>query len=222
VTGTLRVGGQDYPCEAEVRTELRYHLGRRGVKPRVRVPDSILLHWTGAENPASTVHRTLVERNLGVELIIDRAGVVWQTCDPMVLDCADCGGGAWDARSIGIEIVSYGMVAPGAAVPPLGRDRGTDRATLRGRRVEVARFYPQQVSAVLAVIDTLRAALPIPATVPADVTGCVIDRPLSDEEARAWKGGVLGHLHTTTKAKPDPGTPILSLVRGYLLARAGA
>jgi len=219
VSGTLRVGGQDYPCTAEVRDTLRFRPGRKGVKPRIRIPDSILLHWTAAENPASTVHKTLTEKSAGVELIIDRAGIIYQTCDPMVLDCADAGGGAWDARSIGIEIVSYGMVAPGAKPPPLGRDRGTDLATLRGRRVEVARFYPQQVSAVLAVVDTLRAALDIPATVPADCTGCVIDRPLTEDEAQDWKGGVLGHLHVTSRGKPDPGTPLLALVRGYLHAR---
>ena len=132
MTGTLRVGGQDYPCAVEVRDSLRFRPGRKGVKPRIRIPDSILLHWTAAENPASTVHKTLTEKSAGVELIIDRAGIIWQTCDPMVIDAADCGGGAWDARSIGIEIVSYGMVAPGAKPPPLGRDRGVDIATLRG------------------------------------------------------------------------------------------
>jgi len=223
----ILIGGVEQPCAAPVlrweETGLEFKVGRDpGATRRERLIDTIVLHWTGAENPPERVYQTLLQRKCGVEVIISAEGTVYQCCDPVFVDAHDCGR-KWDRRSIGVEIVSYGFQWPPWArwslrpVPAAGRSRRLLETRWRGRRAFVAAFHEEQIIAVKALVDALLDALPgIPAVVPLDDQGLVLDRPMTRAEERAWKGGVLGHLNITTRGKPDPGVPLLEEVAAYL------
>ena len=211
----LIIGGQAVPVDATVRTwrdhALEFRAGSPGVRRRFVPPDSIVWHWTAGEGTGEQVYHVLRNRRLGVELCIDREGVIWQYCDPACVDARDCGS-AWDRRSVGVEVVCYGMGRPYSrpwnllGVPARARDREVVEARLRGRRVYVAAFYPAQVAAAFALSDALRSAFGIRLIMPRDETGRVIDRPMTTDERLAWRGGELGHMHCTTAHKVDPGT----------------
>lgn len=222
----LVVAGREVPCAAVVRDWRETGLEFRAVvhpriRPRFTVPDTVVWHWTSAENPAEQVYRTLRGRGLGVEFIIDREGTIWQCCDPATTDARDCGSW-WDRRSVGVEIVSYGMARPYSkpwsltGVPKAGRDRPLVETRLGGRRAYVAALYPRQTLAALCLADSLEDALGIPARFALDEHGAVLDRPMDAAERAAWTGGHVGHLQITTRSKPDPGIPCLEQLRAHL------
>lgn len=211
--------GRDVPCEAPVRTWQDHGCRfvpsvHRRIRPRTQVVDTIVWHWTGGEGPGEQVYQTLRSRGLGVEFAIDRDGVIWQYCDPGEADARDCGSW-WDRFSVGVEIVCYGMRRPYGqrwsllAAPKAARDRVLVETRLRGRRVFVADFYPEQYLAASALADALRTVYPISLDMPRDADGRVLDRPVTMDERMGWNGGELGHLQITSGAKPDPGLPFL-------------
>ena len=212
------LGGQEVSVDAEVKTWKETGLQflpdqQAGVHKRGPHPDTIVWHWTGAENPPERVYQTLRERGLGVEFSVARDGTIYQFCDPAYVDARDCGS-MWDRRSVGVEIVSYGMSAPVMRpwswyVPAPGRDRPKIKTRLRGSTVYVAGFYAAQVASCAALADTLRVVFAIPRKIPLDDSGRILDRPLTWRERVAWKGGEVGHLQITTGSKPDPGVPFL-------------
>ena len=184
------------------------------IRERVKgAVDTLVWHWTAAENDPTRVYDTLRRQGLGCEFAISRDGVVYQFCDPALVDARDCGSW-WDRRSVGVEIVNYGMRRPASRpwswhVPKKGRDRKVLETRLRGRKVFVASFYPAQVHAADVLALALRQTFEIPSVVPREPTGAVLDRPLSFTARRAWQGGEVGHLMITSRSKPDPGVPFL-------------
>lgn len=211
-------------------------------RARVQPIRQIVLHWTGGENPAINTARYLRDKaakgnGLSVEFIVDKHGIIHQSADPLVTRCAHVGTPGND-HAIGVEITSRGFARPEDlqgedlrerteidwAEP---RDVYTDR--IDGRRVRMVSYYPEQVQAVLWLVETLCGLLTIPRVVPwrrwlssPEVPlpphavpyrdGHVV--PAFDRDpARHARGraasfeGVLGHFHVHPR-KCDPGTQL--------------
>jgi hypothetical protein len=164
-------------------------------------------HWTGAENGPLQMAETLKKRKLGVEFAIDRDGRLYQFADPLVVDTADAG--SINSRSVGIEIVSYGVRSWDRAwlLPKHGELRATHRELLQGSVRTVADFFPPQTATACALAHALSAALPIPRKVPLTVDGTIIPTALAPEKLRRYRGH-LGHFHVSAQ-KLDPGRRLL-------------
>jgi hypothetical protein len=176
--------------------------------------DLVVWHWTGGEGSPLTMAKPLERRKLGIEFAIDRAGVLYQFCDPGFVDTADAGD--VNHRSVGVEIVSYGMRSWDRAwvVPKLGRDRPVSEQRIHGKPVRVAAFYPAQVRAAQALAEVLSSVLDIPRAVPRSGNGEVDGEMLSPTRIKSFQGHC-GHLHVSA-SKLDPGTALL----GKLFSRA--
>jgi hypothetical protein len=108
--------------------------------------------------------------------------------------------------------VNYGFRGSGRPVPRLGKSRPTYTAQLHGRRRKFAHFTPRQISAAIAVADTLSIALDIPRLVPLDPEYlAVMARTMTAGEVAPFKGHV-GHFHLSDR-KSDPGLDLLEAFR---------
>jgi hypothetical protein len=175
-------------------------------KPRARI-DLAVWHWTGGEGEPAQVAQTLQTRGYGVEFAISTQGVIWQFVDPLEVDTADAGG--VNARSVGTEIVSYGMRSPaiGWRLPTGGAARAIHDERLHGVRVRVASFHAAQLSAARALADGLSRGLGIPRAVPVSADGAVLARAMTAVVLARFSGHV-GHYHLTA-LKCDPGTEFM-------------
>ena len=215
----LIIGGKEVPCAAHV-VDWRVHgyefkpgRGGRRRNPKVEV-DLMVWHWTAGESDNRGLFGILDRRELGVEFGIDRSGVIWQYCDPLVVDTWDAG--SVNPRSMGVEIANYGAAAE-ADIPRAGRDRPRYQTTMHGRARTFAAFYPAQLEAAWALAEAVSEAHPaIMRQVPRDpMTNELIKRVLVGEELTTFAGHI-GHFHVTDQ-KVDPGTDLLELFksRGY-------
>lgn len=134
-------------------------------------PHAIVLHWTGAENPAERVIRTLDASDLSIHFVVERDRIV-QTADLATL-CAHAGGA--NATSIGIEIVCRGFASREDIVGSDLRDRDElDWAEPRdvytdvigGRSVRMASYGETQRDLVMWLVESLCGLLEIPRVVP--------------------------------------------------------
>jgi len=212
------IGGKPYPCAAEVSTWDKHGLEFKpgaGARKRTLVPDLFVLHVTGGEGAPPAMFDTLRQRELGIEFAIDIEGVIWQFCDPLLVDTFDAG--PINRRSIGAEVVNYGYRADPKTVPLKGKTRPLYDTIIHGKRVMMARSNPAQVQALVALADTLTScpALKIPRKLPRNGAGQVHTRLMDAAEIDAFQG-VLGHLHVSG-AKIDPGTDVFDALEtaGY-------
>lgn len=200
----LILNGRERECETDVVDwkEHGYDFNNApSTVPRKSKPDLVMLHWTGGENGAGGLTRTLRARGLGVSFFVDRYGIVYQLLDPGLRDPRDVGG-YHGRRTISVEIANYGFVLR-TKVPKRGRDRQTDKERVHGMRLNIARFYPAQVRAVRLLCEFLCEVFELPLYLPRDRDGDLALRRLRGRELRKFKG-VCGHLHKTDK-KVDPG-----------------
>lgn len=204
--GRITISGKPVPCASEVRNiekhGMQFRVGR-GARKRVETPNLIVLHHTADEHDAAGVFRVLNERMLGIEYVIDREGVIWEMADPARVDTFDAGN--INARSVGIEIVSCGMV-------PLFKralDRGTYEANINGQDFTYAKFYGPQLKAMADLCDSLTLGLRIPRV--------FATRPgvLSPDVLKRFRG-IIGHYQASS-IKPDPGPQPFEYLRsrGY-------
>lgn len=208
----LIIGGKKYDCAVRVLTwgdhGIRFREGEGFNKRRKKDINLWVWHWTGGENPPDRIAWTLKEKKLGIETAIYK-GVIWQFCDPLVVDTADAG--YVNARSGGTEIVNYGSEPLDNPIPLDGRNRDTYTCDLRGEKRVFAHFRTEDIAAALALADTLSFALKIPNRVPTYESDSLIRREMSSGEIDSFQGHI-GHYHVNSK-KDDPGVDLLEIFR---------
>lgn len=177
-------------------------------KKRRLTIDLAVWHWTGGEGEPPAMAAVLKNRGYGVEFAIARTGVIYQFVDPLLVDTADAAG--VNARSVGIEIVSYGFrqSSSGWQPPKAGHDRALREVSIHGQRVKTAAFYPAQLAAARALADGLSRALPIPRKVPLTAAGTPVTKSLPLTDLARFQGHV-GHFHVTAQ-KLDPGPDFMA------------
>lgn len=208
--GRIVVGGREHPILgpsflwSETGMEIKPGFGARRRESEI---DLIVWHYTAGEGDAQQLFRTMRNRKLGVEFFIDRAGAVWQFCEPMEVDTFDAG--TANRRSVGVEMACYGYRPKPELVPSRGTDRRTYVDSVHGEPKTFAHFYPQQVAAAVSLAFALGDALSIPLRVPTDGVGDLLKQAMRQDELDSFHGH-LGHYHLTTR-KIDPGTALLNV-----------
>lgn len=211
--GDIIVGGKRWPVIAPVKlwTETGFETTPgRGARRRRRSIDLGVWHWTGGEGNAETLFRVLSSRDLGVEFFIDHDGVIWQFCDPQLVDTFDAG--RVNDRSFGTEIANYGFRGRGVAIPRRGSARQIYECELNGERRKFAHFFPQQIAAALSLADAMSKACSIPRVVPTSGDGWWVDPDTLDASRLDGFKGHIGHYHITNR-KIDPGFDLLESFR---------
>jgi N-acetyl-anhydromuramyl-L-alanine amidase AmpD len=188
-----------------IEHRVRFKAGQGANKERKRAINLCVWHWTGGENEPLVMVETLKARELGIEFAISRIGEIYQFCDPLLVDTADAG--SVNPRSVGVEIVNFGMTrpTPGWTIPKRGADRGLREVFIHGVVCQTAEFYPAQIRAAMHLADALSRALPIRRKVPMSLQdpGAVLAKVMTPDTLSAFSGHV-GHYHLT-RDKCDPG-----------------
>jgi hypothetical protein len=213
----LRVAGERTPIVLTWHDHgISFAPGEGFNKKRTHKIDLVVWHWTGGEQEPPAMAEVLKTRGYGVEFAIARTGVIYQFADPLEVDTADAGG--VNARSVGVEIVSYGMrlSAQGWKPPKAGTGRTVHRVRLHAVSVDVAAFYPEQLTAARALADGLSRALEIPRVVPVNNEGVATAKQLSAADLAAFKGHV-GHYHLS-RQKCDPGPDFMGELNRFFAA----
>ena len=185
----LRIAGERAPIVLTWHDHgISFAAGQGFNKKRKQKIDLAVWHWTGGEQEPPAMADVLKARGYGVEFAIARTGVIYQFCDPLEVDTADAAG--VNPRSVGTEIVSYGMrsTVEGWKPPKAGLGRPVRKLRIHGVPVEVAAFHPEQLAAARALADGLSRALGIPRKVPITAAGLVTATHLSPAELAAFKG----------------------------------
>jgi len=204
VTGTPIpvLGPQDHKIEFKVG---------EGYNKRRAVPiDLGVFHWTGDELPVENMARILGKMKLGVEFAIAPHGVLYQFCDPTVVNTADAGEA--NARSWGVEITNAGIRsmstlwrAPQYKKIPMG-PRDSYETVIHGKKVKCWDFYPEQKATAFALNVAMVRAIP---TYYSEV--CVTPGVVDLSATR----GAIGHYNVTTN-KLDPGTRFMNELAEFM------
>ncbi|HLB23522.1 MAG TPA: peptidoglycan recognition family protein [Dehalococcoidia bacterium] len=209
----IRVGHNTVPligdaqCVEPFESKLEFIIGRDKCKARALDEVSLVtVHDTAGEGSGPAIYRTLKSRSVSVHFAIDRAGLIWQFCDPAVVTAFHMGPG--NSRSIGIEIAN--AVFGGGVKPGLfanlrryvltGRERLYGRTVTideyRGRSRRVLGHFDAQKSALSGLVRTLLREFPtIPPRLPP--RSLLVEpgpRPVGTRLDPAWRG-VASHLH---------------------------
>jgi N-acetyl-anhydromuramyl-L-alanine amidase AmpD len=144
----------------------------------------IILHWTGGDNGARTVYKTLQWRQLSYHYLIDSYGGITQfVCDAHAAYHA----GRANGNSIGVALTGLGLSAEG------------EWEKIHNRQCKIGEFAPAQIDSLRALLTHLCRAYGIPRRVATEQT------VLADKHQY---NGVMGHLHWTTR-KIDPGLALM-------------
>lgn len=175
------------------------------VRARAKPADLLVFHDTAGEGSGPRIYRTLLAKRLSVHFAIDRAGLVWQFCDPALVSCAHVGRG-YNSRSVGVEIANA-VFSPGIR-PGIwanisryyltGRERLLGRPvvheTYRGRGRRVLGHLEPQRAAVAALARALLACFP---TIPACLPRLEPGGKVHGRRVPADYAGIAAHLHLT-------------------------
>lgn len=205
-----------------------------GTRRKAEITTCITGHWTageagGARNEdrhGPRVYDVLKTRrnrktgkklNASIQFVIgapkdpDDPGIakVWQFMDPGLVAGVHVGKGYFNAKSIGVEVVSCGV--PGR-LNARNRDMFVNKNMLRKDRQNV-RFYPAQIRAWLKLADMLTGkcipGIEIPRQVPGDAEGNILrNRRFTNREAKRWEGAH-EHYLTPGTSKIDAGGMLL-------------
>lgn len=204
---TLIVSGRVAPCGVKVHTWFDH--GMRFKKIFVRKKTTkIVLHWTGAENPAEAMFANMSSKRRSVHFAIDQLGKVWQF--------ADAGDVCWHAGhledgftsanddTVGIEIVNRASRKRGERwMRPMLRE------SIHGNTAEREWFLPAQVDSARSLCRALCDAYGLPMAPPL-TAGKVVSSSLSTARWRSHRG-IVGHFHARDE-KLDPGPALLASV----------
>ena len=168
---------------------------------------NLVIHWTGAENSAQKVFRTLKRRDLSVDFIIDWDGKTYM-CNPDPLRYRTSHAGNANSYSVGVEVVNYGTRRLASEVPQhkiAQKHRPLTLQTIHGKQRFVADFFPEQVKALKRLVWGVGYHLDIETAFPTKPGTRQIQDTVID-----WRSfeGVLGHFHVSGR-KTDPGTAVL-------------
>jgi len=217
----ILIGGKIYPLNHPVTGhpipvlgpqdhKVEFKPGDGYNKKRVKPIDLGVFHWTGSENSVENMVETLRSRKLGVEFAISPFGVLYQFCDPTVVDTADAG--IANSRSWGVEIVNAGIrrmntlwQEPRYRKPPLGPRPSYD-TVLHGKKLKCYDFYPAQTATACALNLTMTQALSGYAK---DV--CTVPGVVDLTKVR----GAIGHYNITNE-KLDPGTQFMGHLAEFM------
>ncbi len=169
----------------------------KGCRARKEKPRMIVLHWTGSENKAEQVFRTLNSRELGVHLVTQGTRVV-QLCD---LDLVALHAGVANEGSIGIENRNRGR-------PPSspGHIRAVSTSLIHGQRMLTLDFTKDEVATIASLVTVMCDHFGIEKVIPGRGSE-PHDAVLTRAELARWNG-VLGHYQVSI-AKTDPGSALL-------------
>lgn len=209
--------------------------GERGTKPRARVVDVIVLHWTAGEAGGApftddgpfVVKGMKARKNpktgelmkVGCDFLVggcdpDGEPLVWQTNDPGLQASIHVGTRLIYPRSIGIEVVNEGhdTGAPSSR-PKVSTPFGTKLDFWPGQHRAVHRL----VTMLCTAPEARAAGIHVPAVVPGELVGGTMQirsRRFDNREARRAKG-VIEHCHVpSTQNKTDAATlHVRSLVK---------
>jgi hypothetical protein len=190
----------------------RFRVGQGHNKRRVADIDLVVWHWTGGENPPLVMANTLENKGYGIEFAIDGDDVdgfatIYQLAEPLTVDTADAG--VLNPRSVGVEVVSYGVKSWDRAwqVPKRGADRRLSTQRIHGKSVQVAAFRPSQIRSARALARVLSDVLEIPMQIPLLPNGKASGELFTPQQMRTFKGHC-GH-HNISAKKLDCGTQLL-------------
>jgi hypothetical protein len=156
--------------------------------------DLFVLHWDGCTS-AHQCFQVLLERGLGVQLLLDGDGTVYQTLD--LADACAWHAGSVNERSVGIEIQNPVQVHRNRWQTP-ARAVIDEACVHRAGQWQHLDFYDIQKRRVVELAEVLCEHLAIPRALPMD--GNRVTRALAPHGFR----GVCGHYHVSP-TKPDPG-----------------
>jgi N-acetyl-anhydromuramyl-L-alanine amidase AmpD len=197
--GTVLVDGREHRCAAVVKRDPRFTFSGLGRRESTR---AVCLHWTGGRRGGPAVFRTLQVRGLSVQFNIDADGTIWQFCDAALRCSHATGANSW---SIGVEMTNPAQPKQATGDAP----RAVVVESIHGQDVQHTTFTAAQVTAALALVDTLCQAYGLPLAVPMDGRD-VLSTVMPKAQLDTFRG-VMGHLHTTRR-KLDPGIAILRAV----------
>jgi hypothetical protein len=166
------------------KSGLEFRLGRDKCMPRPAAQEAALaglvppqqsggginlitVHDTAGEGTGPAIYRNLIRRACSIHFAIDRAGFVWQFCDPAIVSCFHMGPG--NSRSIGIEMSNAVFPPPPPGVKPgyfAALFSNVKRYTLTGReklygRAAIQDDYRGKVRRVLGHFDVQKASLAV-------------------------------------------------------------
>ena len=167
---------------------------RRRRDPSGRGVDLFVLHWDGCTSVHQCFH-VLLERRLGVHLLLDGDGTVYQTLD--LGEARAWHAGNVNERSIGIEIQN--PVKPHRNQWQMPPRAVIEEACVHGPGTwQHLDFHDIQKRRVVELAEVLCTHLPIPRVLP--MADGHVTRALAPQDFR----GVCGHYHVSPN-KPDPG-----------------
>lgn len=221
----------DALCVLPSESKLEFIPGRDKCKARDGLPTLVTLHDTAGEGSGPTIYATLKRRSVSVHFAIDRAGLIYQYCDPAAVTAFHMGPG--NSRSIGIEIAN--AVFPAGIRPGLfayakqllltGREKLYGRAAVeddyRGKKRRVLGHFEAQKGAIRSLVETLLREFPtIPSRIPplSPLRGPEVTLPpfrVTGLRLDPTYTGVASHLHFTD-AHVDPAGDIYEAFRDFL------
>lgn len=209
----LMIGGKRVPCAAPVLGWMQTGNAFLDLPKRLHTT-AVCLHWTGGANLAPGMFRTLVQRNLSVQFLVEPAGNIVQFCDADRL-CQhagklddDDGDGvliSGNRYTIGVEIVNP---ATNQTIVR-GIQRSLVREKIHGHEQVASTFTAAQVTSTILLCEALCGAYSLPMQVPMDGSDVLATR-MGEAAFRDFRG-VLGHFHLTRR-KRDPGLAILRAI----------
>lgn len=175
----LIIDGKSIPNTERIQEDIRFVPGtNKNTKRMKKPPEGIVHHWTGAENPGSTVVNTLLGRNLSVTFTTEVNGDLIQRADIMTRTAH---AGKANNRFCGNEVICRGFARREdlQELKKAGfkgfrdreeidweepRDVYTDE--IDGRKVNMASFTPEQIDSILYLSETLAGVLFFPRLIP--------------------------------------------------------
>ena len=174
-------------------------LGKTKSSPRTKALRLGVIHYD-VTNSATQTHRVLLKRGLSTHFMIDSDGVIYQCHDPLTEVCIHAGSKI-NKLALGLDLNSpalrkYERLQKGQAP----RDELT--TSVHGRELELLDYWPEQITALKALMAALKEGAHLPLDCPRDDEGAPI---LGVYGARQKHHGWIGHYHiTASKIDPAP------------------